>query len=105
MFLEGAGADPSQRSGTRLGGVVSSRDCRLFGLFRSHNTVDPVLPGRNTLTVSDGDTFTRAGGMVRFVTENGKIRLRINLAAAKACDLTISSKILRPATIVTAGSD
>src|SRR5579863_10268900 len=28
--LEGAGAGPSQRTGTRLGGVVSSRDCRLF---------------------------------------------------------------------------
>ena len=51
------------------------------------------------------DDFTRHGGMVRFVTESGKIRLRINVEAAKACDLKISSKILRPATVVTAGKD
>jgi hypothetical protein len=42
---------------------------------------------------------------VRFVTENGKIRLRINVEAAKRCELTISSKILRPAMIVTADKD
>ena len=34
-----------------------------------------------------------------------KIRLRINLEAAKAADLTISSKLLRPAEIVTPGKD
>ena len=60
------------------------------------------LKKRSVLTVGDGETFTRQGGMVRFVTESGKIRLRINVEAAKACGLTISSKILRPATIVTA---
>lgn len=59
------------------------------------------LNGRSILTVSDIETFTREGGMVRFVTEGGKIRLRINVEAAKAVDLRISSKILRPATVVT----
>jgi len=63
------------------------------------------LKGRSILSVGDADTFTRAGGMVRFVTEEGKIRLRINVAAAKAGELKISSKILRPATIVTPGKD
>ena len=46
LVEEGAGADPSQRIGTRLGGVVSSRDCRLVGRVVSHNrvkTVDPLL--------------------------------------------------------------
>ena len=63
------------------------------------------LKGRSLLTVSDVETFTRQGGMVRFVMEDGKIRLRINVEAAKACELTISSKILRPGTIVTPGKD
>ena len=63
------------------------------------------LRGRSVLTVSDLESFTREGGMVRFATENGKIRLRINVEAAKACELKISSKILRPATVVTAGKD
>jgi len=43
--------------------------------------------------------------MVRFVTEKNRIRLRINLEAAKAVNLTISSKLLRPAEIVTAGNN
>lgn len=63
------------------------------------------LKGRSLLTVSDADTFTRQGGMVRFAMENGKVRLRINVEAAKASHLTISSKILRPGTIITAGKD
>lgn len=64
-----------------------------------------VLQQRSVLTLSDADGFTRAGGMVRFATENGKIRLKINLGAAKACGLRISSKIIRPATIVATGQD
>jgi len=42
--LEGAGVDPSQRTDTRLGGVVSSRDCRLVLASATHNTVNPVFP-------------------------------------------------------------
>jgi hypothetical protein len=57
------------------------------------------LKGRSLLTVGDVEAFNRAGGMVRFVTENNKIRLRINVEAAKAVDLMISSKLLRPAMI------
>lgn len=63
------------------------------------------LRGRSILTVSDLESFNRHGGIVRFVVEGGKIRLRINLAAAKACELNISSKILRPSTVVTEGRD
>ncbi len=50
FLLEGAGADPSQRIGTRLGGVVSSRDCRLFLPTPTHNTGDPVGASGKTLT-------------------------------------------------------
>ena len=64
-----------------------------------------ALKGRSILTVSDSDGFTRYGGMIRFVTEKNKLRLRINLEAATAANLTISSKLLRPAEIVTPGKD
>jgi hypothetical protein len=33
--------------------------------------------------------------MIRFVTQQNKIRLKINPEAAKAANLTISSKLLR----------
>ena len=39
--------------------------------------------------------------MIRFITEKSRIRLRINLEVGEgACNLTISSKLLRPAEIV-----
>jgi hypothetical protein len=43
--------------------------------------------------------------MVSFVTVDNKIRLRINLGGANAANLKISSKLLRPAEVVTAGQD
>jgi hypothetical protein len=58
------------------------------------------LKSRNILTVSDALNFTKQGGMIRFFTENNKIRIRINLNAAKDANLTISSKLLRLADIV-----
>jgi hypothetical protein len=57
------------------------------------------LKGRSILTVSDADAFDAAGGMIRFATENNKTRLKINLEAAQAADLTLSSKLLRRADV------
>jgi hypothetical protein len=80
-------------------------DCHILFISRSEaaqfdKTVS-TLAGRSILTVGDADGFERAGGMVIFVIENGKIRLHINRRAAEAVDLTISSKLLRLATLVT----
>jgi hypothetical protein len=58
---------------------------------------------RNILTVSDAKEFARAGGVIELLTINNKIRLQINLDAAKLANLTISSKLLRPARIVSSG--
>jgi YfiR/HmsC-like len=54
-----------------------------------------TLKDRNILTVADVEGVTRRGVIIGFVTEQNKIRLRVNLAAAKAANLTISSKLLR----------
>lgn len=58
------------------------------------------LKGRSVLTVGDTEGFATNGGMIRFVTEKNKIRFRVNLEAAKAANLTISSKLLKAAGIV-----
>lgn len=83
--------------------------CHILFISRSESgQLDKVLgrlKGRSVLTVSDAENFSRYGGIIRFVTENGKIRLRVNLAEAKDAQLTISSKLLRPATIVTRDRD
>jgi len=54
-----------------------------------------------TLTVSDIPQFAAEGGMVEMVTEGSKIRLNINVTEAREAHLTISSKLLRAARIVT----
>jgi len=59
-----------------------------------------TLKRRPILTVSDADEFAERGGMIRFVTDRNRIRLRINLDAARAANLILSSKLLRPAQIV-----
>lgn len=61
------------------------------------------LKGRSILTVSDADPAGPHGVMVRLVNEDNRIRLRIDVATAKAGNLTISSKLLRPAEIVGSG--
>jgi hypothetical protein len=58
------------------------------------------LKGKSILTVGEAEDFSRLGGMIRFFTEHNKVRLRINLAAARSAGLKISSKLLRPAEIV-----
>jgi len=59
-----------------------------------------ALRDRNVLTVGESDRFATRGGMIRFMTEKNKIRLRINLESVTAGGLKISSKLLRPAEIV-----
>lgn len=62
-----------------------------------------VIGGRATLTVSDIDHAAERGTIIQFASERNHLRLRINVAAAKAAGLTISSKLLRPAEIVGEG--
>ena len=58
------------------------------------------LRGRNILTVGGAEDFATRGVMIGFATEKSKTRLKINVKAAKAASLTISSKLLRPAEII-----
>lgn len=61
------------------------------------------LQDRNILTMEDADDFARSGRPIQFATRKGKTRLNINGESAKASDLMISSHLLGPAEIITAG--
>jgi hypothetical protein len=50
--------------------------------------------------VGDSDSFATRGGTIRFVTAQKRIHLRVNVEAAKAANLIISSKLLRSAELV-----
>jgi hypothetical protein len=57
---------------------------------------------RPTLTVSDIEDFARHGGVIELATERNRVVLKINVEAAKSANLTLSSKLLRSAQVVSA---
>ncbi len=55
---------------------------------------------RHILTVADGDPWVPGGCAVEFLTADNRIRLRINTDAAGKAGVSISSKLLRLAELV-----
>jgi uncharacterized protein DUF4154 len=94
----------------RIGKPEEAADCHV--LFISGTDSDPeaaevlsALKGRGVLTVGDTESFSRGGGMILFLTRNGRIRLRINMDAVHASNLSLSSKLLRLAEIAPSAKD
>lgn len=59
-----------------------------------------ALAGRSILTVSDIDGFALSyGGMIRFLTEQNRIKLRINQNAVAATQLKLDARLLRAAEV------
>jgi len=89
----------------RYSSLAQVKDCQILfiGVTESGRARDVIsaLKGRPILTVSEISGFTQQlGGMTRFyVNEQNKIRLRINLQAAKSEGLSISSKLLQVAEV------
>jgi hypothetical protein len=87
--------------------VAEIKECHILFISQSEagrlDRIFESLKGRSILTVGETESFAGRGGMIRFVIERNKIRLKINLEAAKAAGLTLSSKLLRPAEVVPAG--
>ena len=79
-------------------------DCQILFISRSETAqleqILASLAGKPVLTVGDVEGFARRGGMIDLATVSGRIELRINLEAARAARLTMSSKLLRPAKVV-----
>jgi hypothetical protein len=91
----------------RFRDVEEVSGCHILFVSRSEGPrleqILQALKGRSVLTVSELEGFALAGGVIRFVLTENRIRLRINLEAARAGGLTLSSKLLRPAQIVGPG--
>jgi uncharacterized protein DUF4154 len=92
----------------RYSRVEDIKTCHILFISRSEaSRLEQVLASlkeRSLLVVGDGDDFARRGGMIRLATLQNKIRLIINVDAAQAANLTISSKLLRSAEILTASN-
>jgi hypothetical protein len=91
----------------RYRSIADLGDCQILYIDRAEagqlKQIIATLSHRSTLTVADAEMSAERGVMMQFVTDNNRIRLRINVEAARVAGLTISSKLLRPAEIVAAG--
>jgi hypothetical protein len=80
------------------------RTCQTLFITRSevdnYLQIIAALQRRPILTVGDDESFSRRGGMIRLLTAENRVLLAVNLPAAKAVGLTISSNLLRVAQMV-----
>ncbi len=88
-----------------LAAVSRDTDCRiLFDAGSSAQSIADALAmvrGQPVLTVTDNQEYGGPKGIINFVIENNHVRFEINDAAAAVNGLTISSKLLSLAIVVT----
>ena len=88
----------------RFQSVSQIDSCQILFIAPSEaSRLDEVLSHlnrRSVLTVGDTREFALRSGIIGFVIAEKRLRLVINLAAANAAKLTISSKLLRQSEIV-----
>jgi hypothetical protein len=79
-------------------------DCHIVFISRAdERKAAQVIAGldeRSVLTVGESDEFLASGGMIELTRRDQKVRLAVNLPAAEARGLKISSKLLSVADVV-----
>ena len=97
-IVRGERVDNRQLVVQRYRSTGEIKNCHVLFISRSEsdrlNQVVSSLKYRSVLIVTDADGG-EGGVIIRFVTEGNKIRFKIDTQAAKASNLTISSKLLR----------
>jgi hypothetical protein len=92
----------------RAGSIAELKACQLIFVSRSEEgrvgEIISQLGSKPILTVSDVQSFARAGGDIDFYLADGKIRFEINPKAAGRCGLKISSQLLNLGRIVEGGN-
>lgn len=79
--------------------IEALRKCHLLFICSSEKDnlaeIIEALRGSSVLTVGEIPNFLVAGGIIKFLVEEDKIRFEINLDASDEAELKISSKLLR----------
>jgi len=88
----------------RISSSQESGNCQILFLSLTEATrLDKIitdLDKQAVLTVSDMPQFVKSGGMIQFVLEGKKVRFEVNLTATQHAGLTLSSELLKVATVV-----
>jgi len=96
--------DGKKLSVRRVATVREVGGCRILFISDSESSrikdIIASLGKLPLLTVSDIRGFVDDGGMIEFVIVDNKVRFQVNLTAAQEAGLTLSSQLLRVATVV-----
>jgi hypothetical protein len=84
-------------------------NCQILFIARSARQRAPEilekLKGTGILTVGESDDFLDKGGVINMTQRDRKIRLQVNLSAARQAQLKISSRLLMVADVVKGKSE
>ncbi len=85
--------------------VEDVRDCHIFYMTRALDSETQKaavkrLSGRNTLLVGETPDFLTHGGVIHFVIQENRVRIRISKSTYEREGLKISAQLLRVATVV-----
>jgi hypothetical protein len=93
----------------RLKSVADAKDCHILFVSASEtariNDAIRLTKSMPILTISEIPGFANRGGIINLTLEDSKVRFEVNVDAAKAADLNISSRLLALARIVPSSSD
>lgn len=105
--LSGESVDRHSLVARRISAIRDADECRILFISSSEFVTDSIIASviasverMPILTVSDVPGFLKHGGMVEFVFDANRVRFEINLSAARAAGLNLSSELLRVATAV-----
>jgi hypothetical protein len=88
----------------RISSPQMSGDCRILFISSSEakrlDRIIDALDKNAVLTVSDIAQFSQRRGMIQFVLEENRIRFEVNLTATQRAGLSLSSELLKVATVV-----
>lgn len=92
-----------------LGKLEEIKDCQLVfvatGNGRQLQQLLQAAKGTPVLVIGEALGFARSGGMIGFITENGKVLFEVNPGSAEESRLKISSKLLALARIVSSRTE
>ena len=78
--------------------------CQILFIGRSKHAragaIARALRGKGVLTVSDLPAFARSGGIIGFFTENSRVKLEINLRAAREAGVKVNPRLLELSRLV-----
>lgn len=99
--VEGENIDGKPAVVKRVASAHEGASCNILYISpseRGHlSEILSALAKDSTLTVSDIPNFAEHGGMIEFVLDSGRVRFQINLEAAQAAGLNLSSELLKVA--------